>query len=151
MILDRAYYPAHARMGPYDRRFRVTLEQCLDLLQVRRAGSLLSEGDIDIVMDQHYQAHFGGEVQDTIESRILEAGHLPCDLSCHELLVNREFPDPRKYSRENFKYAANMVRRIHISRIESRDHRIEAGLLLCRQRLIRHGDPCVGERVVVER
>ena len=67
-----------------------------------------------------------------------------------ELLVDRELADAREDAGKRLQHAPDVVGRVHVGRVEARDHRIEAGLLLLRQRPIRHRDERVGERVVVE-
>ena len=59
-------------------------------------------------------------------------------------------PMPREDAGKGLQHAADVVGRVHVGRVEARDHGIEAGLLLPRQRLVRHRDEGVGERVVVE-
>src|SRR5207302_2652786 len=114
-----------------------------------RWGSLLRERNVNIVVNQDDQACLGGEVEDTIHSRVLQARHFTCDLCRDELLMYREFADSREYTRESLKDAPDVVRGIHIRRVETRDHGIEASLLPGGQGLVCHGDPCVRERVVV--
>ena len=127
-------------------------EQRLDLVEIGRLRPLLRERDIHIVMNEDEQACLGGEIQDPIQRRILKTRHFAGDFRRHEFLVNRELSDTGEYARKGLQDAADMVRRVHVGRIEARDHRVETRLLLWRrQRLVGHGDPCIGERVVIKR
>ena len=58
---------------------------------------------------------------------------------------------PEKTPGKVCKHPANVIRGVHVGRIEAGDHRIEACLLFFRQRPVRHRNVSVGEGVVVER
>ncbi len=90
-------------------------------------------------------------VENAVERRVGQAGGVAGDLRGDELLVDGELADPREDAREGGQHAPDVIRGIHVRRVEAGDHRIEARLLLFRQRPVRHRDEGVGERVVVER
>ena len=81
----------------------------------------------------------------------VEAGRLARDLRGHELLVDRELADPGEDAGERLEHALDVVGRVHVGRVEARDHGVEARLLRGRERAVGHRDEGVGERVVVER
>jgi len=47
----------------------VPLKEGLYLIEVGRFGPLLGKRNVDIVVDQHNQANFRGEIENAIESR----------------------------------------------------------------------------------
>ncbi len=63
----------------------------------------------------------------------------------------REFADSGKHAGERQQHALDVVRRVHVRRVEPGDHRVEPRLLLFGERAVLHRDVGVGERVVVER
>ena len=65
--------------------------------------------------------------------------------------MDRELADAGEDAGVGLEHAADVIGRVHVGRVEPGDHRVEALLLLRRQRLVRLGDERVGERVVVER
>jgi hypothetical protein len=77
----------------------------------------------------------------------LAIGHL----RRYELLVDREFADPREHSGEGLEHATDVIGGVHVSRIEAGDHGVEPRLLFRAQRQVRRRDVRVGKRVVVER
>ena len=60
-------------------------------------------------------------------------------------------PMPVKTPGNVVQHAPDVVDAVHVGRIEPGDHRIEARLLLLRERAVHARDVGVGERVVVER
>ena len=50
--------------------------------------------------------------------------------------MDGEFADAREHAWIHLQHATNVIRRIHVRRIESRDHWVEPGLLLAGQRAI---------------
>ena len=81
---------AEAQVRPDDRRVRVALEQRLQIRQVGGPLRGLGEGHVQIVVEQHDQAHLGGEVQDAIQRRVQQAGRATGGLRGDELLVDAE-------------------------------------------------------------
>src|SRR3954471_9065069 len=65
--------------------------------------------------------------------------------------MNRELSNTGEHARECLKHAANMMRCVHVGRVETGNHRIETALLLFGERLVSHRDRCVGEGIVVQR
>jgi hypothetical protein len=116
-----------------------------------RLGVLLRERHVDVVVDDHDEARFRGEVEDAIERGVCEAGSLAGDLGRDELLVDAELADAGEHAGERLQNPANVIDAVHVRWVEPGDHRIEARLLLLRERAILAGDVSVGERVVVER
>jgi hypothetical protein len=111
----------------------------------------LSRAFIDVVVEDHDEPGFGGEVEDAIERRVGEAGRVAGDLRRHELLVDAELADAAEDAGERLQHAADVIHRVHVRRIEPGDHRIEPRLLGFWQRPVGHRDEGIGERVVVER
>ena len=149
--LHRTDDPPEAGVGPDDRGLRVPLQQGLHLRQVNRLGIDLAERHVDVVVQDHHQPRFRGEVEHAVERRIGQAGGLAGDLRRDELLVDAELADPREDAGKGEEHPADVIHGVHVSGIEAGDHRIEARLLGRRQRLVDAGDGGVGERVVVER
>ena len=102
-------------------------------------------------MDQDHKSGLCGKIKNSVESRVLKTGGFSRDLRGHELLVNRELSDSREHTGKCLEHAPDVVRRVHVCGIEACNHGVKAGLLLFVERLIRHSDPCVGERVVIDR
>ena len=60
----------------------------------------LRKRDIYVVMNQDHQANLTREVDQSIESRILKAGNPAArDLRRHKFLMDAEFSDSRKHTR----------------------------------------------------
>ena len=138
-------------MSPDDGSLRVTPEQAFHLFQISRRGAFLRKRDIQIAMQDGHQSHFGSEVEDPVEGRILQTGHLSRHLCGHKLLMNCELADACEYTRECLQNTPDVVSGIHVSRIKSGDHGIEPSPLLGRQRPVRHRNEGIGERIVVKR
>jgi hypothetical protein len=68
-----------------------------------------------------------------------------------KLFVDREFADAGEDTGVGLEHTPDVIGRVHVGWVEPGDHRVEALLLLRRQRLVRIGDERVGERVVIER
>ncbi len=66
VFLDWPDYPANTGMRPDDGRVRVALQECLHLIEVCWLRPFLGERNVDIVVNQHDQPNFGGEVEDTV-------------------------------------------------------------------------------------
>src|SRR5580704_7466025 len=130
VILNGPDYAADTGMRPNDRRVGVTFQERLHLFEVCRRRAFFGEWNIDIVVNQHNQPNFGGEVENTVQSGILKACHLTSYLRGYELLMNRKFPDAGKDTGKRLQHAANMVRRIHVRGIETGDHGVKTGLLV---------------------
>lgn len=138
-------------MGPDDDDIAVPARQ---LPQIGNDVGILVgawERRVDVAVQHDGHADLGGEVQDPIERFVLECCDLAGDLRRDELLVDRELADSREHPREDLQHPADVVRGVHIGRVEAGDHRIESLALFRRQLKIRVGDDRVGEGVVVER
>ena len=118
---------------------------------MRSGIRLFRKRPVHIVVDDHHQSGLASEVQDPVQCRVGQARHRARDLAGYELLVDGEFADTAEYTRERLEHPANVVRAVHIGRIETRDHGIEPRPLLRRERKVGHRDPGIGERVVVQR
>jgi hypothetical protein len=101
-------------------------------------------------VDQHDQSNLSGEIENAVQRRILQAGCVARDFCRHELLVDREFTNPTENARKGLEHTTNVVRGVHIRGIEARDHGVKTRPLFRRQGSVRHRDPCIGERIVVE-
>ena len=142
---------AEADVRPDDRRLRVALEQGDHLLQVDRLGVLLGKRHVDVVVQDDDEAGLGGEGEDAIQRRVGQAGGLARDLRADELLVDAELADAGEDAGKRRQDAADVIDAVHVGRVETGDHRIEARLLLRPKAAIDAGDVGVRERVVVER
>src|SRR5215475_3792940 len=142
-------------MRPNDGRAWMALEESDELPEVGRLGSILCdvfcERKVDVVVKDDNETRFGGEIENAIEGRILEAGYFPGNLCGDKFLVNGEFADAGKDAGESLQNAADVVGGVHVRGIEAGNHGIDSGLLLFRERFVGHSDCCVAERVVVER
>ena len=112
--------------------------------------SIFRKRPIYVIMNQHNQSDLAGEVQDPVQRRVGQARNRTGDLAGYELLVNAELANTGEYARKSSQHAANMIHRVHIGWIEARDHGIKPCLLLRLERLVSHGDPGIGEGVVVQ-
>ena len=78
-------------------------------------------------MNQHDQARLAREIEDAVERPVgeawLAAGHLGRD----KLLVDRELADAAEHAGKGLQHPPDMVRGLHVRRVEARDHGIEAG------------------------
>ena len=142
-------------MGPNDGGARMALEKGSYLVEIGGFSFILCHGackrNVDIVVEDDNEAHFGREIEDTIESWVLKAGDFAGNLRGHELLVNGEFADAREYARERLQDPADVIHGIHVRRVKAGDHGIKTRLLFWRQRLIAHRNRRVCKRVVVQR
>ncbi len=151
LVVDGTDDPAHADMGPDDRdRFRVPQEEVPHLEDLPRLLVRLRERHVRVAVQERHQPDLAGEVEDPVQRLIREAGRPAGGLGRHELLVDRELADPHEDPGEGPEHPADVVRRVHVGGIEAGDHGIEPRLFLGRQGLVLHGDPGVGERVVVK-
>ena len=142
---------AKTDVRPDDARARMALEQRLHLREIHRLGIGLCERHVDVVVEDDDEPALGGEVENPIERRIGQARGLAGNLRGHEFLVDAELADAGEDAGEGLQHAADVIDGIHVRRVEPGDHRIEARLLLLRERAIGAGDERIGERVVVER
>ena len=109
---------------------RMTLEKGFYLVEIRRLRSFFGKRPIHVVMNQHNQSDLAGEVEDPVQRRVLQARNRTGDLGGYELLVNGELANAGEYTRKSLQHPANMIHRVHVGGIESRDHGIEPRLLL---------------------
>ena len=120
-------------------------------VEMRRPRSFARQDHVHVVVHQGQEPDLPGELEDPVECRITKARHVPHRLGRHHLLVDGKLPDSRKHARIQAEHPADVIRRVHVGRIEPGDHGIEARPLLrgqCENRLRHHG---IHERVVVER
>jgi hypothetical protein len=109
------------------------------------------ERHVDVVVQDHDEPRFGGEREDAIEGRVLQACGLAVDFSRDEFLVDAELADAREDTGKRLQHATDVIDAVHVGRVEAGDHRVETPLLLSGQRAVHARDVGVGERVVVER
>ena len=151
MIRRRGHETPQARVRPDDRRVRVGAEELAHRAQVDRLASARRQHRVDVAVDDRHEAHLGSEVEHPVERGVPQTGAVAEDLGAHELLVDGELADAREHPRIEREHPPDVVRAVHVRRVEAGDHRVEAGLLLRRQRPVLLRDHRVDERVVVER
>jgi hypothetical protein len=86
------------------------------------------ERRIEIVVYDYQQPTFRAEIEDPVQSRIVEAGDFAGDLGGDKFLVNAEFADAGKYPRKGLQHALDVVGGVHVGWVEARNHGIETGL-----------------------
>ncbi len=150
MPRDGLDHAPESRVRPDDRRLGMAREQSLHLLEVGAHLLGLAERLVDVVVDDDDQADLTREVEDAVERRVGQARDVAGNLRGHELLVDRELTDPGEHAGKGLEHPPDVIGRVHVGGVEAGDHRIEAGLLLRRQRLVGHRDVGVREGVVVE-
>ena len=142
---------AEPDVRPDDRRLRMPLEQRLHLRQIDRLGVLLRERHVDVVVQDHDEAGFGGELENAVERGVGQAGGFAGIFDETNSLWMLNSPMPVNTPGNMRQHAADVVDGVHVGRIESGDHRVEARLIVLRQGPVHARDVGVGERVVVER
>src|SRR6185312_15875713 len=150
MVLNWTHDASHSRVRPNDRGLRMPFDERSHLLQVGRWFAGLRERSVEVIVDDHQQTALSAEIEDSIESRVVQARDFSRDLRGNKFFMNGELADAGEYSRKDFEYAFNVIDRIHVGRIETRDHGIKVRLLCLRKRLVLHGNPGVREGVVVK-
>jgi hypothetical protein len=147
----RPDYPSEPHVGPDDDSLGMAPDQRRELLHHVGVLPGLRERHVHVVVDDAKQPGLRAEVEDPVQGGIGQARRLAVDLGGDELLVDGELADAAEDPGERAEDPLDVVHRVHVGRIEARDHRLESRLLLRGQRAVRHGDDGVGEGVVVQR
>src|SRR5262249_21614922 len=138
VVRGRRNNTAEAGMSPDDRGVRVALEEGSDLIEIGGAGSVFChdarERNVDIVVEDDDKARLTSEIEDPIQSWILKASDFAGNFRRHKFLVNGEFTNPREHAWECLEGSADVIRSIHVRRVEAGYHGIKTCLLFFRQR-----------------
>src|SRR5215470_14136461 len=106
----------------------MALEESDELPEIGRLGSILCdvfrERKVDVVVKDDNEARFSGEIENAIEGRILETGHLPGNFCGDKFLVNGEFADAGEDAGKSSQNAADVVSGVHVRGIEAGNHGI---------------------------
>ena len=141
--------PAKSGVRPDHRRSRVCRQQREQIVVVR--GTLPFPHPVDVAVENRDQPDLGRRLKDAVEGGIAQARRVARDLGGHELLVHAELADTREHAGESQQHAPDVVRSVHVRRVEAGDHRVHARPVRRVQRQVLHGDRRVDERVVIER
>src|SRR5215468_12427193 len=106
MIRTRSDCAAEACVCPDDGGAGMAMENGDELFEVGGFGcvfgNVLGKGKIDVVVQNDDEAGFGGEIENSVEGRIFEAGYFPRNFCGNEFLVNSELADASEDSRKGF-------------------------------------------------
>src|SRR5262249_40597430 len=107
-----------AHMRPNDSDVGMALEELFQFIEVNRFSSRHCKWQINIVMEQHYQACFRCEVKYAVESWIAQAGNLSRYLGRDELLVNGELANATEHPGKSLQHPANVIGGVHVGWIK---------------------------------